>query len=65
MTGPALDYRYVYPFESVIARRTRATSAGPALQLATFTEEELNPYFFEGCLKNSFKSRACCRDWSS
>jgi hypothetical protein len=55
MAGPALDYRYVYPFESVIARRTQANANGLALQLATCTGVDESPYFFEGSLKNSFQ----------
>jgi hypothetical protein len=44
MAGPALDYCYAYPFESEIARATKSRSS--QLRLATFTEEEVNPYFF-------------------
>ncbi len=53
MAGPALDYAYRYPFESSIASASKSTA--PSLRLATFTEEEVNPYFFAGRLLQPFK----------
>ncbi|MEZ6138849.1 MAG: hypothetical protein R3C53_28525 [Pirellulaceae bacterium] len=44
MSGPALSYRYAYPFASEIA----PTPQAPQLRLATFTDEDTTPYFFEG-----------------
>lgn len=55
MTGPAIEYHYSYPFESKIARAPRSQSSEPQLRLATFTAEEVHPYFFEGSLKQPYK----------
>lgn len=53
MAGAALPYSYHYPFESVVAAEAKSRSAAPALRLATYTDEELSPYFFEGRLRQS------------
>ncbi len=54
MAGPALDYRYVYPFASEIGLAGRAGATQPALRLATFTEEDVHPYFFQGQLRQPY-----------
>lgn len=46
MSGPAIAYHYRYPFASRMA-----DEQGPELQLATFSDEDISPYFFQGRLR--------------
>ncbi|MEM7474555.1 MAG: SWIM zinc finger family protein [Planctomycetota bacterium] len=58
MSGPAIAYSYLYPFQSQIGKasdsRASANSPTNGLQLATFTEQDVNPYFFQGELLEPF-----------
>jgi hypothetical protein len=54
MAGLALDYSYQYLFESAVAPAGKKSSQA-ALRLATFTDEEVNPYVFEGRLRQPYK----------
>ena len=54
MAGPALHYSYQYLYESAIGT-TGKRQAQPGLRLATFTDEETNPYFFEGRLRQPYQ----------
>jgi hypothetical protein len=61
MASLAVDYRYVYPRASTI--ETGRTL--PNLALATCTDEETNPYFFEGKLVHPFLTARLLQDLSA
>ncbi len=61
MASLAVDYRYVYPRPSTI----EATRTSPHLALATCTDEETHPYYFEGKLVHPFLTARLLQDLSA
>lgn len=61
MTSLAIDYRYLYPHASAV----NADEDNTQLSLATFTDENTNPHFFEGKLLSPFLTARLLQDLSS
>jgi hypothetical protein len=61
MTGLAVDYRYVYPRASMV----EPGQTSPQLSLATCTDEDTNPYYFEGTLLQPYLTARLLQDLSS
>ncbi len=51
MSGAAIEYLYRYPFASDLA-----VEAEPELRLATCTDADLHPYFFQGTLRQPHRT---------
>ncbi len=61
MTSLAVDYRYVYPRASAI----EPGRTSPNLALATCTNEDTNPHYFEGRLVHPFLTARLLQDLSA